>query len=170
MNTTRKGFLVLPTLLCFVSFLLPPGRVDAEAQQNPALKRFYSELKTLFLRHYPQVTSHLLGEKIHFEQDTRVFILHEPLKTGEWQDPREVRGPKLGGILCDIELRDGKFAGAAAVPQTFDKRYFQLSVMEPYSARRNAHLYVHLSHPNHVSGDFLKQFTELVNSFEKYVD
>ncbi len=170
MNIPRKPFLVLLILLCLASFLLPLGRADAEAQRNSALSRFYSELKTLFLRHYPQVTSHLLGEKIHFEHDTRLFILHEPLKTGEWQDPGEIRGPKPGGILCDIELRDGKYEGAAAVPQTFDKRYFKLSVMAPYSARRNAHLYVHLSHPSNVSGDFLKQFTELANSFEKYVD
>jgi len=60
---------------------------EDEPLQNPALKRFYSELRTLFRKHYPKATSHLLKDKIHFEHDTRVFIVHEPLKTGEWQDP-----------------------------------------------------------------------------------
>jgi len=39
-----------------------------------------------------------------------------------------------------------------------------------YSPKRDVHLYVHLSYPRNVSSDFLKEFAELVNGFEKYVD
>ena len=131
------------------------------------LKTFYSQLTTLFKRSYPKATSHLLGAKIHFEQDTRVFIIHEPLKTGEWQDPHETRGPMRGGILCDIEWRKGEYNGQAMVPQTFDKRYFKRLVMAPSSRKLDAHLYVHLSYPDGVSADFLKQFAELVDGFER---
>ena len=166
MNIIRKASLHLLMLLCLTTSLSSVGR----AQQDSRLKRFYSELRTLFLRHYPQVTSDLLGEKIHFEHNTRVFIVHEPRKTGEWQDPWEARGPKPGGILCEIKLRDGKYEGAAGVPQMFDKRYFKLLLMAPYSPKHNTHLYIHLSYPGNVSGDFLKQFTELVNSYDNYMD
>src|SRR6185436_9507143 len=117
-------------------------------------------------RYYPKATSHLLKEKMHFEHDTRIFIVHEPTKTGEWQDPWETRGPKPGGILCEIERREGKYEGAAVVPQTFDKRYFRVLVMAPYSNKHNAHLYIHLSYPGNVKDDFLKQFTELANGWE----
>jgi hypothetical protein len=109
-------------------------------------------------------------DKIHFEYDTRVFIVHEAYKTGEWQDPREERGPKPGGILCDITLQKGQYQGAAAAPQTFDKRYFKVLLMAPYSSKRDVHLYVRLSYPGNVSSDFLKEFADLVNGFEKYVD
>ncbi len=170
MNITGKASLILLTLLCFTSSLSSVDRANVGAQQKSRLKRFYPELRTLFLRHYPQVTSHLLDARIHFEQDTRIFIVHEPLKTGEWQDPSQTRGPKLGGILCDIELRDGKYNGAASVPQTFDKRYFKLLIMGPYSSKHNAHLYIHLSYPSNVSDDFLKEFTEFVNRYDKYLD
>jgi hypothetical protein len=143
---------------------------DESALQNPGLKRLYSELRTLFQQHYPKATSHLLKDKIHFEHDTRAFIVHEPTKTGEWQDPWETRGPKRGGILCDIELRKGKYEGAAMVPQTFDKRYFKALLMAPYSSRREVHLYIHLSYPADAKADFLKQFTDVVNDFGSYLD
>jgi hypothetical protein len=170
MNLTGTASFILLTLLCFTSSLSSVGRANVGVQQSSRLKRIYPELRTRFLRHYPQVTSHLLNGRIHFEQDTRIFIVHEPLKTGEWQDPSETRGPNLGGVLCDIELRDGKYNGAASVPQTFDKRYFKVLIMSPYSSKHNAHLYTHLSYPSNVSDEFLKEFTEVVNSFDKYLD
>jgi hypothetical protein len=161
-----------PLLLVHLGILvLAPARAaDDEALQNPKLKRFYSELQTLFRKHYPKATSHLLKDKIHFEHGTRIFIVHEPLMTGEWQDPWETRGPKPGGILCDITLQKGPYQGQAVVPQTFDKRYFKSLLAAPYSSKHDAHLEIHLSYPRNVSDDFLKQFTELVNDFGKYVD
>ncbi len=56
------------------------------------------------------------------------------------------------------------------VPQTFDNRYFRLLLMAPYSRQSDAHLYVHLAYPGNVSPDFLKEFTGLVNEFERYLD
>jgi hypothetical protein len=138
--------------------------------QNPALKPLYAELRALFLKHYPKVTSHLLGDKIHFEHDTRVFIVHEPQKTGEWQDPWETRGPKPGGILCDMTLHKGPYQGAAAVPQSFDKRYFTTLLLAPYSRERDVHLQVHLSYPRNVNAEFLKEFTKLLDEFRKPVN
>jgi hypothetical protein len=169
MNTKLTSWLFL--LSFFLALIAAPTRAaEYETLQNPALERFYSELRTLFRKHYPKATSHLLKDTIHFEHDTRVFIVHEPLKTGDWQDPRETRGPKPGGILCDITLQKGQYQGAAVVPQTFDKRYFTVLLMAPYSAKQDVHLYVHLSYPGNVGTDFLKEFADLVNGFEKYVD
>src|ERR1039458_6677961 len=99
----------------------------------------------LFRKYYPKVTSHLLKDKIHFEQETRIFIVHEPLMTGEWQDPWEERGPMRGGILCDITLQKGKYQGQAEVPQTFDKRYFKVLLLVGYSAKEDVHVHVLLS-------------------------
>src|SRR5262249_7173491 len=74
-----------------------------------------------------------------FEARARPFMVHEQLKTGEWQDARETIGPQRGGVVGDMELRSGKYLGAAVVPQAFDKRYFTLLVMAPYSDARDAH-------------------------------
>ncbi len=156
-------------LLLGICITAPTRAADDETLQNPALKQFYSKLKLLFRKHYPQATSHLLKDKIYFEHNTRVFIVHEPLMTGEWQNPWETRGPQPGGILCDVTLYKGPYQGQAVVPQTFDKRYFKSFMAAPYSSKHDAHLEVHLSYPGNVSDDFLKQFTELVNDFGKYL-
>ena len=78
------------------------------------------------------------------------MIVHEPLKTGEWQDARETIGPQRGGVVGNMELRTGKYLGAAAVPQAFDKRYFTLQVMAP--------------------DFFLSEFTDLVTRFAEYLN
>ena len=141
------------------------GGAEQRSAHEPSLPAVYSELDGLFHRYYPNVASQASADAIHFEYNTRVFLIHEPLRTGEWQDAREVRGPNRGGILCHAELRKGRYAGAAAVPQTFDKRYFQLSVFAPYSAIRDEHLYVHLYHPGDVKTDFLEEFSRIVAGF-----
>gem|GEM_PF-1484488 len=168
MNTKFTGPLLLALLGILIT--LPARAADDAALQNPALKRFYSELKTLFRKQYPQATSHLLKDNIHFESDTRVFIVHESTMTGDWQDPWETRGPKSGGILCDIRFQKGKYQGQAVTPQTFNKRYFKTLLLASYSEKRDAHIVVQLSYPRNVNEDFLRQFTELVNEFGKYVD
>lgn len=170
MNATRQTSLPFLALFLFAFVAVTARGADEEALQNPALKKFYSELQTLFRKHYPNATSHMLKNSMHFEHDTRVFIVHEPLKTGEWQDPWETRGPKPGGILCDITLEKGKYQGQAKVPQTFDKRYFRILLMAPYSAERDCHLCVRLSYPANVNNDFLKEFMELVADFQRHVD
>jgi hypothetical protein len=178
-SISREGIMEVMTKIAYwvalASLLVFAPGVNGEddeqvALENPALKRLYSELRMVVRKYYPKATSHLLKDKIHFEHDTRIFIVHEPTKSGEWQDPWETRGPKPGGILCDMSFQKGPYQGAAVVPQTFDKRYFKVLLLAPYSARRDAHLLIHLSYPGNTSGEFLKEFTRLVNDFEKQVD
>ncbi len=161
---------MLLALLILTLSATPVRGADDEVLQNQALKRLYSEFRTLFHKYYPNVTSHPLKNSMHFEQDTRAFIVHEPLRTGEWQDPHEIRGPNRGGILCDMTLQKGQYPGAAVVPQTFDKRYFRLQVMAPYSKQYDAHLYVHVLYPENARSEFLTEFAGLVADFERHLD
>lgn len=48
---------------------------------------------------------------INFEYNTRQFIMHEPLLTGEWQDAfvNEV-GRQKGGICGSLSFQTGKYA------------------------------------------------------------
>jgi len=42
-------------------------------------------------------------------------------------------------------------------------------VLAPYSKRLDRHLYIYLKYPSDVSKDFLKEFFQLVNRFERQV-
>lgn len=135
--------------------------------------RFYRDLRQLVRRYYPDATTHHLKDKIHFEHDTRVFLIHsEERGGGEWRDPVAERGPKKNGIYCDIEYRDGTYPGMAVVPHEFDTHYFTLLLMAPESDKLDSHLYVHLKHPK--SGrntrDFVEEVTKFLNGFEQYAD
>jgi hypothetical protein len=167
----------LSAFLAIGCLLGPPCTSLAESQadnarqtERPTLQPLYQELRSVFLKHYPKATSHLFKEKMHFEHDTRVFIVHEPTKNGEWQDPWETRGPKPGGILCDISAHEGRYAGAAVVPQTFDKRYFKVLFLAPYSEKHDRHLIVYLSYPANVKSELLNEFTRVVNDLSRYLD
>ncbi len=146
-----------------------PGRAAAQPAPVYDADAFYREVRVVVRRYYPEATSHQLGAKLHFEHDTRVFVVHEPLKTGEWQDPWEERGPKSRGIVGDMEVVPGRWRGAAVVPQSFDRRYFTHLLMAPYSAELDAHLHVSIKYPGAVPDGFLKEMTELVTRFDRYV-
>ena len=93
-------------------------------------------------------------------------MIHTALKTGEWQAANEVEGPKRhGGVLGELEVRPGRWAGAAVVPQTFDQQYFTTYVMAPYAEGCDCHLVADLHYPDTVDGDFIERWTRLINEF-----
>jgi hypothetical protein len=150
-------------------------RAADQPSAKPPTRRYdvaqlHHEIRQVVQRHFPEATSHRLSGKIHFEHDTRVFVIHEQLKTGEWQDPSEERGPKRDGVVCDVEVVAGEYGGAAATPQDFDKRYFTRRVMTPYSKRLRAHLRVDVRYSKSVPAGFLDQLSAVVNDFDKFVD
>ena len=128
-----------------------------------------NEVRKVVHAYYPKAEVTLKGKTIHFEFNTRKFMIHEPKLTGEWQDAFEEPGPQKGGIWGDLELRTGLYAGQAMVPQSFDKRYFILLVMAPYEKKLDRHLYVHLKFPRDASAKFLEEFRQVVNDFGKFV-
>ena len=162
---TRLRFVVL-ALCCPLAVA---GRTAADAAPKPDLKPLLKEVRKVVEKHYPKATVTLKDQTIHFEFNTRKFMIHEPTLTGEWQDAREEPGPQKGGIYADIELRAGEYMGMAALPQSFDKRYFTVLVTAPHSKKLDHHLYIHLKYPRDVPKDFLKEFERLVDGFEKHV-
>lgn len=144
------------------------GALASPCSAADDLGAFYSSLRGVFTKHYPAVTIGTKDRTATFDHDTRLFMIHEAFKTGEWQDAREQRGPKKGGIYCEIASESGPYHGAAVVPQTFDKHYFNVLLLAPYSKRLDRHLHVRLSYPADASKEFLRDFTEAINQFNEY--
>ena len=144
-------------------------RTAADDAPKPDLKPLLKEVRKVVEKHYSKATVTLKDQTIHFEFNTRKYMIHEPTLTGEWQDAHEEPGPQKGGIYGDIELRAGQYMGMAALPQSFDKRYFTVLVTAAHSRKLDHHLYIHLKYPRDVPKDFLKEFERLVDGFEKHV-
>ena len=146
---------------------------DTTKRVTFASNRFYVALRRLVQRYYPDATSHRLRDTIHFEDDTRIFLIHgEERGGGEWRDPFAERGPMKSGIYCDIGYQKGAYAGMAGVPQEFDQHYFTTLLMAPYSEKLDSHLFVRLKHPKtgKISHDFVEEVTRLINEFDRYTE
>jgi hypothetical protein len=138
-------------------------------QPKADLTALHAAVRALVLKHYPKADVTLQGNKIRFSFNTRKFMIHEPLLTGEWQDAWEVIGPQKGGILGYVELRPGRWEGHACRPSASDKRYFTELWMAPQSARHGCYLDVVLSYPHDAPEDFLADFRRLVDGFDAYL-
>lgn len=135
-----------------------------------SLKRFANKLKELVLTYYPEVKFTITGNSIDFEYATGTFMIDHFDHTGERKVAREEKGPKPGGILCEISLREGKYSGEAFSPQVFDYKYFKRFLLTPYSPRYNCYLHTRLYYPENTPEQFIQYFTELVNNFDLYLD
>lgn len=163
---TGRALVMLVSGCCLLTATGPArGADDAPPDLGPLL----TEVRDLLRKHYPKAVVTRTGDAIHFEFHTRQFQIHEALLTGEWQDAREETGPQKGGIYGDIELQRGPYQGMAVVPQSFDKRYFILSLTAPYSRKLDHHLVVRLKSPRDVPREFLREFERLVGEFDRHV-
>ena len=174
MNSNRRTILATAAA-AFVG--LAAGIVLAEETTTPDLKPFLKEVTALVKKHYPDATVTLSDQTIHFEFNTRKFMIHTSLPNGVWQEAREHVGPKReglrsekkSGIMGDIEWYSGPYRGMAAAPQSFDEKYFTRLFMAPETQKHDAYLHVNLKYPTDVPEDFLKDFQSLVNDFEKHI-
>ena len=69
-----------------------------------------------------------------------------------------------------INLYEGRYEGAAMVPQTFNDRYFETLLLCPESSKYNCYFHIRLSYPYSLPEGFIREFTEVVNNFEQYMD
>jgi len=157
---------LIPLSVLITSLLGAAFAGPATAQAKLDLGPLYTNIRQLVRQHYPKAQFCLNGRTIHFEYNTRLFMIHEALLTGEWQDAFEERGPQKGGIFCDMELRQGRYAGQLFLPQALDRRYFTDLIMAPYSKKYDCHWYVDLKYPSDVSKEFVAEFARLVHEFE----
>ncbi|SRR5258706_8786155 len=147
------------------------GGLSAPAAASPAddFTPFFDAVRALTEKHYPKAIVTAKDSELHFEFNTRKFMIHEPLMTGEWQDAHEETGPQKGGVFGDVAVVRGEYEGQAVVPQEIDKRYFVLWLAAPYSKKLNRHLVVQIKYPRNAPKDFTKEFASLVDKFETLV-
>ena len=157
----------LSFLAMFILFLAGAFQVvDAQGQEAPVeVFATMTKAETLIKKYYPKATVERKNGVFTAKFDTRQFMIHHALKTGEWQEARAQEGPNMGGIMCTIDSSPGHWIGAAMVPQTFNERYFESTLMAPYSKSLDRHLVVHLNYPSGTAPDFLRSFQLLIQEF-----
>lgn len=122
----------------------------------------YSKLVEGLVREYfPKAKIKQSATHLHVEFKSRPYDIPSINKIEQ--------GPDWGGILFDIDLKDGQYSGVHAVPKKFNEySYYHVMLYAPYSTKLNKHLETRIAYPFDVPPDFLKRFIFLVENFDQH--
>lgn len=156
---------LLSVSLVIYAILSMTHPANAEEKIPKQVEKVYSAVKALVAQYYPTAEIAEKENRLECRFKTRKFMVHLPLKTGEWQEARPMEGPNRNGIMCIISYQKGKWMGAAMVPQTFEYHYYASTLACPYNKKLDMHLQSHIYFPKDVKPEFLKSYSKLVNEF-----
>jgi hypothetical protein len=170
---------ILVTTICVLVFTLETVSGEDASRRNAMLESVQRKFESLFHKYYPNagITNHQ-SNGVHIEYEVTSFKFPPAELTGKHENPIQ-RGPKKGGVQCDIYLEKGEYRGQLALfprgngqfrPYIIDRKAFKQLLLAPFSRKRDAHLWISLSYPPDTSETFLKEFRELATEFEKDAD
>lgn len=152
------------------------------AAYTSTLADVYAKLKPVFEKYYPSATMTNFGAGgaggLHFEYAVTNFDFSMSVKPGgsaKRESPIQ-KGPRNGGILCNVSLEKGKHNGQRILVFTpveggefsrliIDRKEYKEIMLTAYSAKRDASIRVVLAYPSDTSDEFLNEFRETVMSF-----
>lgn len=170
----RRSILKSLTLICV--FIGCQSSLPIAHATEPVPERFATELQSLFKKYYPNATfTNRAANGICIEFEVTTFNYPSQNPAVKHENPVQ-RGPKKGGIACNVYFERGKYNGQLALmprmagqyqSTVIDKNDFKQLLAAPYSAKRDAHLWVSLSYPSDTSDIFMKELETLLTEFEK---
>lgn len=132
-----------------------------------ALNKLRPVLKTV-KKFYPEASSILFMQNLHFEDSTRLYIESAitKLRAGGESFLEEVRGPKEeGGVWCDIFLLEGSSESYSRAEGTLVRKHFVEHKIYQDLYGIDHHLHVTLRVPKgSASLAFVKEFKSLIRS------
>lgn len=98
-------------------------------------------------KHCPEATIEVTADKFLAKHGTMMFIIHNESKTGEFfSQTCQREGPNFKGFILAISLYDGRYEGAASVPQTIRGPYFSTFIDAPAAEEGKKHYQIHFSY------------------------
>ncbi|MGD9682945.1 MAG: hypothetical protein AB7W16_17290 [Candidatus Obscuribacterales bacterium] len=124
--------------------------------------KIFKRIKELTAEFYPKAKIKSKGDNLHIEFKTRPF---EVPASGAVEP-----GPEWGGILVDVELKDGPYQGKDAVPKKFNEySFYHVVLMAPYSKSHDCHLLTRVAYPFDKSAEYVRQLGEIVDDLDSYL-
>ena len=126
--------------------------------QNESLDRVFAEIKPVVEKYYPKAKWKRTPDSIHFEFKTRQYA--------DVNSGRNIEGPALDGVLCNIKMKPGKFESKHMLPFLTNETFYVTLLLAPYSASKNSHLETNLIYPHNAPLSFVREFKEALSYFE----
>lgn len=131
----------------------------APATVSEAHTALFNDIEQLIKEYYSKVKISKQAKSIHFEHKVRTFLA--PITQ------RPEKGPDLGGIICNLEVVPGPYAGKEKLPKQFNEHFHSVLIMAPYSKPANCHLMARIEFAPDAAPEFLEKFRALVNSYDQ---
>lgn len=97
--------------------------------------------------HCPNATIEVTKEGLIAKHDTMLYTVHRRSKGGMVSpETYQEEGPNADGFLLRVALHDGRYQGAAVVPQTLNAPYFLTYIDAPAASRPDTHYFVTFSY------------------------
>jgi len=130
-------------IVIMVGLLLLPAPLLAEPPEAEVVRTLTSAISNLCPKAHIETDRLIFSAKF----STMVYTMHSRLKTGEVSTQTyQQEGPGFEGFTLGVSLEDGKYAGAADVPQTVQGPYFPTFLDAPATDGGKKHYLVQFSY------------------------
>lgn len=131
------------------------------SEQMSEFNKVCQDLKKLFLEYYPRAKVEQSGD--HLEIAFKVG--KQATTTG-----RTIMAPKIDGILCDLDLKPGKYKSDKILPSRINEMRYVIIEMAPYNEPLDKHLHTKLLFDPGTPEIFITRFKKLIDKFENQIE
>ncbi len=132
---------------------------DSSLDFSNAHKQVFAQIESLVKQYYPHAKMSQDSQHLHIEYKVRNS---QNLYSG-----RTELAPEQGGILADLEFKQGAFKGNEKLSKTQNQYSYMVLQMAPFLSQEQQHLSTRLCYAPDTSSDFVLQFGTLLDDFVK---
>ncbi len=142
--------------------LVAIGLADSIAVADAEIpKELADRIQKIVRQHYPDVEITQKNGWLSAKHGTMIFTVHRHLKTGEILETTDrVEGPNAEGFVLSLSVQEGKYEGAAVVPQILGEPYWQTYIDRPKTEDGQGHYVINFSYGSRLDKDFMKTVFE----------
>jgi hypothetical protein len=146
------------SIITICAFLMVSS-VQAEPPSTNLIRKLTSVITILCPEAEITVDKYAFSAK----HDTMLYTIHSRSKTGEvYPQTSEREGPAFRGFMLRVSLNDGKYGGAACVPQTLHGPYYPTLIDAPSTDGGKKHYQVHFSYGGRLDSQLKKAILETI--------
>lgn len=146
--------------LLFVAVCLADSfALAAPAQQTELADR----IKKVVRQYYPDAQIAQDNGNFTASHGTMMFTVHRVMRDGEiLEKTHQEVGPNHRGFILSLSVQDGKYEGAAVVPQTLRRPYWQTYIDRPSTEDGQGHHVINFSYGSRLNEEFKKAIFEVL--------
>jgi len=130
---------------------------------EPPSDELVQKLTEMIRKHCPEAKIEVTKQEFVAKSGTMMFTLHGRSKAGEVSPVTyQQEGPNFKGFMLRVSVNEGKYQGAAVVPQTLQGPYFPTFIDAPPVEKENKHYWVGFSYGSRLDPDLKKAIFEAI--------